>query len=153
MESRQHAAARLTDALSRLPGLHPPQVSAEATHVYYVYGITLDLKQLSCDRALIINALKAEGVTGLLEGYQNIHLNPLFRHRIAYGTSGFPWTGLRSGTARFVMAQVFAQWQSTCINVFIGLNLCAHAFTDDQVDAVIEAFEKVWAVLSKSASR
>ena len=80
--SRQHAAARLTQALSRLPGLTPPQVSANATHVYYVYGITLDLEKLNCDRAWIVQALKAEGVTGLLEGYQNIHLNYLFLHRL-----------------------------------------------------------------------
>ena len=59
--------------------------------------MTLDLGKLNRDRAWIVQALKAEGVTGLLEGYQNIHLNPLFRHRIAYGTTGFPWTGLSSG--------------------------------------------------------
>ena len=33
VESRQHAAARLTKALSQLPGLQTPRVSAEATHV------------------------------------------------------------------------------------------------------------------------
>ena len=96
MASRQRAA-RLTLALSQLPGLNAPKVSPEATHVYYVYGMTLDLDRLGRDRAWIVNALKAEGVTGLLEGYQNIHLNPVFRHRIAYGTSGFPWKGLCSG--------------------------------------------------------
>ena len=95
--SRQSAAARLTESLSRLPGLKPPHVSSEATHVYYVYGITLDNDRLPKDRNWIVEALKAEGVTGLMAGYQNIHLNPLFRHRIAYGTSGFPWTGLIAG--------------------------------------------------------
>ncbi len=151
VESRQKAAARLTKALSCLPGMHPPQVSPTATHVYYVYGMTLDLKQLSRDRAWIVNALKAEGVTGLLEGYQNIHLNPLFRQRIAYGTSGFPWKGLSSGCSAVwygpglcPVAEYLHQYS------FMGLNLCAHAFSDDEVDAVIESFRKVWALLGIS---
>ena len=154
VESRQQAAARLTQALTQLPGLQPPRVSPESTHVYYVYGMTLDLEQLGRNRAWIVNALKAEGVTGLLEGYQNIHLNPLFRHRIAYGTSGFPWTGLRSGESNVrygpglcPVAEHLHQ------HAFIGLNLCAHAFTDHEVDAVISAFEKVWVDIFQSASQ
>lgn len=152
--SRQRAAARLTLALSQLPGLHTPKVSAEATHVYYVYGLTLDLGRLTRDRAWIVAALKAEGVTGLLEGYQNIHLNPLFRHRIAYGTSGFPWTGLRSGDSQIRYGQGLCPVaEHLHQNSFIGLNLCAHEFTDCEVDVLISAFEKVWAELPKSASR
>ncbi|WP_115126998.1 DegT/DnrJ/EryC1/StrS aminotransferase family protein [Synechococcus sp. GEYO] len=154
IKSRQQAAARLTKALSCLPGLNPPKVRPDSTHVYYIYGMTIDLERLRRDRDWIVKALKAEGVSGLLEGYQNIHLNPLFRHRIAYGTSGFPWTGLRSGDSDIsygpglcpVAEQLHQQ-------TFIGLNLCAHAFTDDQVDAVIYAFKKVWADLSKVALR
>ena len=154
VESRQQAAARLTKTLSRLPGLQPPRVSPEATHVYYVYGITLDLDRLSRDRSWIVAALKAEGVTGLLEGYQNIHLNPLFRHRIAYGTSGFPWTGLRSGDSKIRYGSGLCPVaEHLHQHAFIGLNLCAHAFTDHEVDSVISAFEKVWADLPRSAPR
>lgn len=145
VESRQRAAARLTEALSRLPGLRPPQVRPEATHVYYVYGVTLDLERLSRDRAWIVNALKAEGVTGLLEGYQNIHLNPLFRYRIAYGTCGFPWKGLNSGDSHvFYGTGLCPVAEHLHKNAFMGLNLCAHAFSDDEIDAVIESFRKVW---------
>jgi len=150
--SRQRAAARLTQALSRLPGLSPPEVSPNATHVYYVYGMTLDLGKLNRDRAWIVQALKAEGVTGLLEGYQNIHLNPLFRHRIAYGTTGFPWTGLSSGDSSIrygpglcPVAEHLHQ------HAFFGLLLTAHAFTDEEVDFVIAAFEKVWTDLVRSS--
>ena len=93
-------------------------------------------------------------MTGLLEGYQNIHLNPLFRHRIAYGTSGFPWTGLRSGDSQIRYGQGLCPVAERLHqNSFIGLNLCAHEFTDCEVDVLISAFEKVWAELPKSASR
>ena len=49
----------------------------------------LDLQKLGKDRDWIVDALKAEGVTGLFAGYQNIHLLPIFRNRIAYGVHGF----------------------------------------------------------------
>ena len=149
--SRQRAAARLTQALSRLPGLSPPKVSPNATHVYYVYGMTLDFEKLNRDRAWIVKALKAEGVTGLLEGYQNIHLNPLFRHRIAYGTTGFPWIGIRTldsnvhyGPGLCPIAENLHQ------HTFFGLLLTAHMFTDEEIDLVISAFKKVWSYLVQS---
>ena len=72
------------------------------THVYYVYGMQLDLQKLGKDRDWIVNALKAEGVTGLFAGYQNIHLLPIFRNRIAYGVHGFPWKGLLCGESEVV---------------------------------------------------
>ena len=60
--------------------------------------MTLDLEKFEQNRDWIVDALKAEGVTGLFSGYyQNIHLLPLFWHRIAYGVHGFPWTGLLRG--------------------------------------------------------
>ena len=34
---------------------------------------------------------------------------------------------------------------------FVGLNLCAHEFTDEQVDHVIAAFSKVWSSMGLSA--
>ncbi len=143
--SRQLAASRLTNALSRLPGIIPPFVPEGSTHVYYVYGMTLDLDELCFDRAWILDALSAEGVTGLFAGYQNIHLNPLFIQRIAYGTSGFPWIGLKSGDSKVSYAPGLCPVaEKLHQHTFLGLNLCAHAFTNDEIDHVIAAFEKVW---------
>jgi len=111
--------------------------------------MTLDLGQLTRDRAWIVAALRAEGVTGLFEGYQNIHLNPLFRHRIAYGTLGFPWKGLSAGDSNvFYDVGLFPVAEPLHQHAFMGLNLCVHAFSDDESDAVIEAFRKVWAEVS-----
>ena len=36
-------------------------------------------------------ALEAEGLEGLTNGYQNIHLLPMYQNKIAYGSNGFPW--------------------------------------------------------------
>ena len=95
--SRQHAADRLRAGLADLPGLQLPVVAEHSTHVYYVFGMTIDPERVGRPRSWIVDALRAEGVTALFAGYQCIHLNPMFRNRIAYGTQSFPWKGLASG--------------------------------------------------------
>ena len=143
--SRQRASARLREGLSDLYGLSLPVVAPEATHVYYVFGMTINPEFLGYSRGWILEALQAEGVPALVGGYQCIHLNPLFRNRIAYGTGGFPWTGLSRGdsavtyeTGLCPVAEDLHQ------RTFLGLNLCAHFYTDHEVEQVIAAFRKVW---------
>jgi len=146
--SRQKAADRLRAGLADLPGLELPAVADQATHVYYVFGMTLDPEQLDRPRSWVVEALRAEGVSGLLEGYQCIHLNPLFRHRIAYGTEGFPWKGLASGDSAVTYGSGLCPVaEDLHQRTFLGLNLCAHRYTDTEIDQVVAAFRKVWAYL------
>ena len=149
--SRQAAASRLTESLSKLPGLQVPIVPSTNSHVYYVYGIKLDLQVLTKGRDWFVDALREEGVTGLFSGYQNIHLLPLFKHKIAYGTTGFPWEGLSRGTSNISyglgMCPVAEELH---LKSFIGLNLCAHDFNDLQTQQIINAFQKVLSYAAKS---
>jgi dTDP-4-amino-4,6-dideoxygalactose transaminase len=145
--SRQRAAERLDAGLRRLQGLQVPQVSPGCTHVYYVYGLTLDPQALGVSRERLAQALRAEGVPGVMAGYQNIHLLPLFQRRIAYGTGGFPWTSpyasreVQYGPGTCPVAEELHSAS------FLGLNLCMCEFADADVDLVVQAFAKVWANL------
>lgn len=144
VESRQRAAAQLDEGLRGLEGLKTPVVSQGCTHVYYVYGMTIDPVLLGVDRLQIVEALRAEGVPGLMAGYQNLHLLPMFRNRIAYGTGGFPWTSpyasrdIRYGPGLCPVAE------DLHANRFIGINLCMYQFEPADLDQVILAFRKVW---------
>jgi len=150
--SRQRAADRLRAGLADLPGLQLPVVADQATHVYYVFGMTLDPELLGRSRGWVVEALQAEGVLALLEGYQCIHLNPLFRHRIGYGTEGFPWKGLASGDSTVTYTPGLCPVaEDLHQRTFLGLNLCAHPYTDPQIDQVVAAFRKVWAYLEARA--
>lgn len=145
--SRQRAAAQLNAGLAGLPGLTTPHVSPGSTHVYYVYGMTVDTAALGVPRQAIVDALRAEGVPGVMAGYQNLHLLPLFRHKIAYGSRGFPWTSpycerdvaYGPGTCP-VAEQLHAER-------FIGLGLCTCELPSADVDLMIAAFRKVWSQL------
>jgi dTDP-4-amino-4,6-dideoxygalactose transaminase len=90
--SRTRAADRLTAGLAELEGLNVPVVREECTHVYYVYPLVVDVAALGVTRASIKAALEAEGLSGLMAGYQNLHLLPMYQRKIAYGSRGFPWT-------------------------------------------------------------
>lgn len=142
---RQRVAAELNEGLAVLPGLATPKVAEFSSHVYYVYGLTLDPGALGVTRASIIDALRAEGVPGLMAGYQNLHRLPVFVEQCAYGTGNFPWS-LRDGEGRN-----FAYGTGTCPvaedlhdNRFLGINLCMYQFPGEDVDAVVTAFHKVW---------
>lgn len=114
--------------------------------------MTLDPERLGRSCNWVIEALRAEDVSALVEGYQCIHLNSLFRHRIAYGTEGFPWKGLASGESTVTYGPGLCPVaEDLHQRTFLGLNLCAHPYTDSEIDQVVAAFRKVWAHLDMGA--
>jgi len=147
VESRQRIASELNAGLSSLPGLKVPKIVEGATHVYYVYGITLDVAAIGVTRTRIVDALRAEGVPSLMAGYQNLHLLPLFRHKIAYGTKGFPWTSpycsrhIEYGPGLCPVAEELHS------ETFIGLNVCMNELPPEDVALIVAAFHKVWSSL------
>ena len=145
VKSRQIAAMRLMEGLKNLEGLKLPSISKDCTHVFYVFGMILDKDHVAKKRKLIANALIAEGVPALGVGYQNIHLNKLFKNRIAYGTKSFPWRGLSD----FDSCVSYEKGQCPVAErlhneTFLGIGLCAHFYTNYEVDLIIDAFHKVW---------
>jgi len=119
-------------------------VGADCTHVYYVYGLQLELNALGVKRRLIVEALRAEGVPGIVEGYQNVHLLPMFRNKIAYGSKGFPWTSPYNESSVSYEPGLCPIAENLHNNTFFGLNLCAHNYSQEDVDLIVKAFKKVW---------
>jgi perosamine synthetase len=144
--SRQRAVEQLRAGLGSLEGLEVARVAPGNTHVYYMLGMRLDIERIGVSRAGLAAALRAEGITGLGVGYQNVHRFPLFARGIAYGTGGFPWTGLE-GQSRRRSTQPCPVAERLHEREFISLNVCAHEFTPAETALVIAAFQKVWANL------
>jgi dTDP-4-amino-4,6-dideoxygalactose transaminase len=153
LEDRQAVAQRLRDGLSGLEGLRLPVVEEGATHAFYVFGMVLDPDALKVGRRTLVEALQAEGVPGLMAGYQNIHRLPLFEKKIAFGSGGFPWNldatrkDIRYGQGTCPVAERLHD------ETFLGVEMCAHEFSEGETDQVIEAFKKVWAQLDVLAGR
>ena len=149
VESRQRIAAELNAGLSELKGVKLPRVSEGATHVYYVYGLTLDIRTLGVSREQILKALRAEGVPSLMAGYQNLHLLPMFRHRIAYGVKGFPWKSPYCTRNVWYGPGLCPVAEKLHNESFLGLNICMHELPPADVKLIIEAFHKVWRQLDQ----
>lgn len=149
ISSRQVVANQLNEKLSGLKGLTLPHVSDGCTHVYYVYGMKLDTDLLGVSRAKLVDALRAEGVPGIVSGYQNIHFLPLFRNKIAYGTKGFPWNSVYCTNNIEYGPGLCPVAEDLHARTFMGINLCMYEFFSEDIELIVAAFNKVWANLDK----
>ncbi len=144
VKSRQIAAEMLNEGLSSLPGLKTPAIRPECTHAYYVYGMTLDIERLGTPRTKILNALIAEGVPGLEEGYANLHTLPIFQKKTAYGSQGFPWTSDICSRNISYEKGICPVAEKLHDETYFGIELCMFEFSEKEVRDMIRAFHKVW---------
>lgn len=92
----------LSEHLSKLPGVRPPFVPPDRTHVFHKYRVTLHPEELGLEiepvhfRDLLLQALRAEGVEAVL--WQTVPLpgHPLFQRLEGYG-KGCPWSCFKGG--------------------------------------------------------
>jgi perosamine synthetase len=143
IETRQILANKLTEGLNNLKGLNTPFVNEQGTHVYYMYALKVDEKILGVTRDRIVEALIAEGLN-VSNKYQNIHLLPTYQKKIAFGSKGFPWN------SEFCKREVDYS-KGICPNAeylndhaYIGLGMCVYDLTIEDIELIIEAFNKVW---------
>jgi dTDP-4-amino-4,6-dideoxygalactose transaminase len=149
VKSRQRIAAELNNGLAGLRGVTTPKVHPGATHVYYVYGLTLDIETIGVPRARIVDALRAEGVPALMLGYQILHWLPIFRHKIAYGTKGFPWTSPHCSSNVQYGPGVCPIAEKLHNATFLGINICLNELPPEDVALIVAAFHKVWSQLDE----
>ena len=142
--ARQHSAERLSAGLAGLPGLRTPQIRAGSTHAYYMYPMILDTVLLGVSRDRIHAALVAEGVPGLAQGYQNVHLLPMYQKQMAYGSKGFPWTSDICRRAVNYGKGICPVAEKLHDETYMGLEMCAHELRDEDIDLIVAAFHKVW---------
>jgi len=78
---RQKLAAHLSKELREIPGILPPAVSKEATHVYYVYPFLFDENRAGIPRDLFAAALQAEGIPVGVGYVRPLYFSPIFQNR------------------------------------------------------------------------
>lgn len=147
IKSRQDAANRLTKGLIALDGLQTPITRANNTHVYYIYPIITNMELIGVKKEKIVRALIAEGVPGLTSQYIDVHLLPMYQKKIAYGRKGFPWSiAKREVSYEKGICPVAEKLNDT---QFIGIEMCLHDYSNNDIESIIESFHKVWKNLKK----
>ena len=149
VKSRQRVAKKLTDGLKELVGLRTPVVKHDFTHAYYMYPMILDIDKLGVSREKICAALEAEGVTGLANGYVNVHLLPMYQNKIAYGSKGFPWTSDICKRDVSYAKGICPVAETLHDKSYLGYEMCLNELEEGDVELIVEAFRKVWSQLAK----
>ena len=142
-KSREQIGNRLTKGLSCLDGLKTPIVKDNCSHVYYVYPMIVDVAKLGCSKFKIADALRAEGVE-VATAYQNIHLLPMYQKKIAYGSTGFPWTADFARKNISYAKGICPVAERLNDETYLGFGMCAYDLNDNDIDLIIKSFNKVW---------
>ncbi len=144
VSSRQVVANKLTEGLAGLSGLQTPKINKDCSHVYYVYPMKLDTQKLGISRSRIIEALEAEGLVGLMAGYVNVHLLPIYQQKMAYGSNSFPWSSDICHRDVNYSKGICPIAETLHESTFMGFEMCLHQMSDPEVESMILAFKKVW---------
>ncbi len=143
---RRRFAKILTEGLYQLKGLKLPVIKKNCTHSFYTFPMILDLRILKKNRAQICKMLRALG-TNISEGYVNLHLLPIFKHKIAYGNSGFPWKFNKSKKYNYKIGDCPVA-ERLHNETFIHLSMYTLDYKLNDIKKIISNFKKVWKKLS-----
>ena len=95
-------------------------------------------------RSKIFRALTAEGIPALAEGYQNLHLLPMYQKKIAMGPNNFPWSYENSRKEVNYQKGICPIAEKYHEESFLNLEICVHELDEEELNLICLAFEKVW---------
>ncbi|HYL04715.1 MAG TPA: DegT/DnrJ/EryC1/StrS family aminotransferase [Thermoanaerobaculia bacterium] len=155
----QAGARYLAAGLAEIPGLVPPRVPADRTHVYHHFRVRVDPAAAGVDlpagrfRQALQDLMAAEGVP-LIE-YQNrpVPGQLLFQERRGYG-KGCPWSCGHAGREiRYDANDYPATLDVIRGSLLVGRRLCMASFLERaNLDLYLAAFHKVFSHLAALAA-
>jgi perosamine synthetase len=145
---RNRNAGYLIDRLRALPGLTPPFVPETVSYQSHILAFLYDGDSLGVSRALVVKAIRDEGIpvgTGYL---RLLYQNPIFLRRSAFRATGFPFSLQPASTAEYrhglcPVAEDLVQKR------FIWVYQINDPSTTADMADIALAFEKVWANLDR----
>jgi len=147
----QENAGYLSSRLAELPGLVPPVVPPDRTHVYHHFRLKLDPLAAGVDvpagvfRRAVQEVLAAEGVDLIQYQNQPVPAQELFRVKEGYG-KGCPWTcGVASRDVTYDGREYKQTNDVIETSLLVGTRLCMATFLDRRnVEHYANAFAKVF---------
>ncbi len=144
----------LANRLGEIPALTPQKTRPGAEHSYYVHAFKFDERVAGVPRDAFIDAVAAElPVTELREGegvkicngyVKPLYLLPLFQERIAIGSKGYPFTGPDHTSEVCYDRGICPVVERVESKELFGHELMRPPVTQEDMDDVANAFEKVW---------
>ncbi|MEO6054542.1 MAG: DegT/DnrJ/EryC1/StrS family aminotransferase [Chthoniobacterales bacterium] len=147
LDARLKTAAYLDQRLGKLDGLQIPKVPDKVKHGYYVYTMRYIQGNGMPSREKIVAALRAEGIP-VAPGYvEPIYLQPIYQRQIAFGKEGFPFRGEHYKGKADYHAGLCPITERMHFDEVIYGDYCHANLTDDDLNDICKAYEKVFANL------
>jgi dTDP-4-amino-4,6-dideoxygalactose transaminase len=150
LKIRQELAAYLTQQLTGVSGLAPPQVPEHCTHAYYVYPIKYNAALTKLPRALFVKSVLAElpmptsfENTPLTEGYvKPLYLSGIYQRQTALGRPGLPFK-YNSGVEYDYSKGICPVAERMYEEELLLCPLVREPLATDDMDDLVSAIEKV----------
>lgn len=145
----QEGARTLAKALADVPGVKPPHVPDDRTHVYHHFRVLFDGSVAGLPNGLfrqaVQDALLAEGIEVMSYQTRPLPGQTLFQQKAGYG-QGCPWTcGKTSRDQCYRQEDYPATLEVIRSSLVVGKRLCMASLRDpDSVERYRDAFTKVF---------
>lgn len=133
----------LTKKLSNIKGITPPVVKSYAKHVYYIYPIKYDEKNIGISRETFVKALESEGIP-FYQGYSiPLYLQPIYQKQIVYGNKGCPFTCRYYGKKISYSKGLCPVAERLYEKELMYINLCRPPLSYKDMDDIANAIKKL----------
>jgi perosamine synthetase len=141
--ARIKLANRISKGLKDIDGISAPIVRKKCKHVYYFYVMQYDEKKIGIKRDDFVKAINAEGYY-LRSGYlKPLHLEPIFKKKICFGSKGYPFI-LNSRNKKIIYKEGLCKVAENLNSKKVILtNIIYPPFTIKDMDKFILAIKKV----------
>ncbi|MDE2427264.1 MAG: DegT/DnrJ/EryC1/StrS family aminotransferase [Burkholderiales bacterium] len=140
VNKRINIAQKLSKKLCNLTGITTPMVRDQCNHVYYVWALKYDEKAVGPSRKRFSDALTAEGFPNTTGYIRPLYMLPIFREKIAMAKDGLPFTNSEGSYHAGSCPVAERLWEKE----FLYFEPCAYDLTENNVDALCDAFIKVY---------
>ena len=101
-----------------------------------------DLMKIKFTRKKLVQELNKQGLPGFMEGYQNLHLLPIYQRKIAYGNKGFPWSTFKPKLSyKKGLCPIAEQLHQ---ETFLNFEICKYDLSKADIDFITNKFIKIW---------
>lgn len=139
----QKKAKMLNEGLDGLKGLKIPYIDNGNSHVYYYYALQIDNKITNIHRDKIYKELIKENIP-VFKNYSLLHLLPMYKNKIAFGKSGYPWKNSVYNKVIKYEKGICPVAEDLNFNKYIGLPMCNFDYTEADIKFIISKFKKIW---------
>ena len=144
LKKKQNLSYNLTKNLKGLKGLKLPIISDYSRNAFYIYPLVLDKGIIKTERKKIVRFLKKDIKKKIIiEGYQNIHMLPIFQKKKCYGGSNFPWK-LNKGVIYDYSKGTLPVTEELHNETFIGILMCKYDLKNSDIVKITKTFKKIW---------